>query len=209
MRFTRRCAAPANAMRASLLTRSTRRGATNISSSRTATNRAASEAFSTTAQQRGRSRKLGMGRRFCVHARRRRELRLRLYRDRAQEFRDALDASRSRRAAHAARTLCRIQPALRPRYGLRPEDGRPRRFHSVLDAAAGALAIGELACPSLPLPLFAGEGWGEGGGNYDDPHPSASPPPSPARAGEGATSRAVSRCRSPKSPSSARVRRCS
>ena len=43
-------------------------------------------------------------------------------------------------AAHAARAICRVQPRLRQRYGLRPEDGRQDRVD--LDVAAGDGAVG-------------------------------------------------------------------
>ena len=45
------------------------------------------------------------------------------------------------RAAGAARPLCRVQPALRPRHDLRPQDRRQRRVDPVLDAADGEVAL--------------------------------------------------------------------
>ena len=45
------------------------------------------------------------------------------------------------RAAGPARALCGVQPALRPRHDLRPEDRRQHRFDPVLHAADGALAL--------------------------------------------------------------------
>ena len=53
----------------------------------------------------------------------------------------ALERGRSRGAARAARALRGVQPALRPRHDLRPEDGRQRRQHPVLDAASGEMAV--------------------------------------------------------------------
>ena len=53
------------------------------------------------------------------------------------------------RAAGAPRPLCRVQPALRPRHDLRPEDRRQCRIDPVLDAADRALAMK----PDRSLPL--------------------------------------------------------
>ena len=53
-----------------------------------------------------------------------------------RNFDDALERSRPRRAAHPPRPLRRVQPALRPRHHVRPQDRRQRRRDPVLDAAA-------------------------------------------------------------------------
>src|SRR5262249_5848094 len=39
------------------------------------------------------------------------------------------------------RTLCRVQPDLRPRHCLRPEDGRSDRVHPDVSAASGPLPL--------------------------------------------------------------------
>ncbi len=44
----------------------------------------------------------------------------------------------------APRALCRVQPALRPRHDLRPEDRRQRRIDPLLDAPERALALSAL-----------------------------------------------------------------
>ena len=61
--------------------------------------------------------------------------------DRAPQSRDALDGGRPARAAGPARPLRRVQPALRPRHDLRPQDRRQRRVDPVLDAADGEVAL--------------------------------------------------------------------
>ena len=48
---------------------------------------------------------------------------------------------RPRGTAHPARALCGVQPALRPRHHLRPEDRRQRGKHPLQHAAPGALAL--------------------------------------------------------------------
>ena len=50
-------------------------------------------------------------------------------------FAAALDRCRPRGAARAARALRGVQPALRPRHGVRPQDRRQRGCDPVLDAA--------------------------------------------------------------------------
>ena len=67
--------------------------------------------------------------------------------DRAAQRRDALDRGGPARAAGAARPLCRVQPALRPRHDLRPEDRRQRRVDPVVDAADRPLAVSGLTVP--------------------------------------------------------------
>jgi coproporphyrinogen III oxidase len=52
-----------------------------------------------------------------------------------------LDGGRARAAAGAARALCRVQPALRPRHDVRPEDRRQCRVDPQLDAADGEVAL--------------------------------------------------------------------
>ena len=47
----------------------------------------------------------------------------------------------SRGATRAPRSLCRIQPALRPRHHLRSEDRRQCGFHPVVDAAGSEVAV--------------------------------------------------------------------
>ena len=62
-----------------------------------------------------------------------------LSRDRATQLQDqAWTPEDRRRAAHAARSLRRVQPALRSRHDFRSQDGRQRRGHSVLHAAQSA-----------------------------------------------------------------------
>ncbi len=78
-----------------------------------------------------------LGRGFRLHARRRRELSRRLSEDRAGELCEGLDRRRPRRTMRAARALRRIQPALRPRHDLRPQDRRQCRLDPVVAAADG------------------------------------------------------------------------
>ena len=58
-----------------------------------------------------------------------------------RNFALALERRRSRGAVDPARTLCRIQPALRPRHHLRAEDRRQCGFYSLVDAAGGKVAM--------------------------------------------------------------------
>ena len=60
------------------------------------------------------------------------------------QLRAALERGRPRRAARAPRPLRRVQPALRPRHGVRPQDRRQRRGHPLLAAAAGEVAVTRL-----------------------------------------------------------------
>ncbi len=53
-----------------------------------------------------------------------------LPRDRAPQFRVAVDRGAARGAARAPRALCGVQPALRPRHRVRPQDRRQRRIRS-------------------------------------------------------------------------------
>ncbi len=53
----------------------------------------------------------------------------------------AVAGRRPRGAARAPRTLCGVQPALRPRHGVRPQDRRQRRFDPVVDAARREMAV--------------------------------------------------------------------
>ena len=64
-----------------------------------------------------------------------------------RNFDDAVDAGRPRGATDPPRTLCRVQPAVRPRHGVRPEDRRQRQFDPLLAAAGG-----EMAVTTMPLP---------------------------------------------------------
>ena len=57
------------------------------------------------------------------------------------ELRQGLDRRRPRGAACPPRPLCRVQPALRPRHDLRPEDRRQRRLHPLQPAAGGEMAV--------------------------------------------------------------------
>ena len=59
----------------------------------------------------------------------------------AAQFRDALERGRARGTARAARPLCRVQPALRPRHDLRPAHRRQCRLDPLLDAAGGEVAV--------------------------------------------------------------------
>ena len=59
----------------------------------------------------------------------------------AAQFRDALERGRARGAAGAARPLCRVQPAVRPRHHLRPAHRRQCGFDPLLDAAGGEVAV--------------------------------------------------------------------
>src|SRR5215467_11784097 len=52
-----------------------------------------------------------------------------------------MERCRPRGAIDPARTLCRVQPALRPRHHLWAEDRRQCRFHPVVDAAGGEMAV--------------------------------------------------------------------
>ena len=57
------------------------------------------------------------------------------------QLRAALDRGRARGAAGPPRPLRRVQPALRPRHRVRPQDRRQRRSDPVLDAARGEVAL--------------------------------------------------------------------
>ena len=82
-----------------------------------------------------------LGRRPRLHAGRRPRLPENLSRTRPAQFRPALERRRSRGAVDPARTLCRIQPAVRPRHNLRAENRRQCGFHSLVDAAGGKVAM--------------------------------------------------------------------
>nr|CAI0338695.1 Coproporphyrinogen III oxidase, aerobic [Rhizobiaceae bacterium] len=82
-----------------------------------------------------------LGRRLRLHAGCRPGLRHGLSEDRARELQQGLDGRGPRRAARAARPLCRVQPALRPRHHLRPQDRRQCRIDPLLAAPGGALAL--------------------------------------------------------------------
>ena len=58
-----------------------------------------------------------------------------------RNFLDALDRGRARGAARPPRALCRVQPDLRPRHGVRPQDRRQRRLDPLLHAARGEMAV--------------------------------------------------------------------
>src|SRR5262249_1576945 len=72
--------------------------------------------------------------RFRLHAGRRTRLPDDLSRACTAQFWNALECGRSRGAADPTRALCRIQPALRPRHALRPQDRRQCRFDSFFAA---------------------------------------------------------------------------
>ena len=59
----------------------------------------------------------------------------------ARQLPAAVDRRRPRGAARAPRPLRRVQPALRPRHGVRPQDRRQRRFDPVVDAARREVAV--------------------------------------------------------------------
>src|SRR6202050_5919325 len=58
-----------------------------------------------------------------------------------------MDRARPRGTVDPARTLCRIQPAVRSRHDLRAEDRRQCRLHPVVDAAGSKMAV-----TTMPLP---------------------------------------------------------
>ena len=82
-----------------------------------------------------------LGRRPRLHPGRRPRLPENLSRTGQAQFRPRLECRRSRGTIDPARTLCRIQPAVRPRHHLWAEDRRQRGFHPVLDAARGKVAM--------------------------------------------------------------------
>ena len=57
------------------------------------------------------------------------------------QFRAAVDRGAARGAARAPRPLCGVQPALRPRHGVRPQDRRQRRVDPLVAAADGEVAV--------------------------------------------------------------------
>src|SRR5262245_62691946 len=63
-----------------------------------------------------------------------------------------MDRAGSRGAADPPRTLCRVQPALRPRHHFRTQDRRQRRFDPVVAAARGEMAM--TALPKLPRAML-------------------------------------------------------
>ena len=65
----------------------------------------------------------------------------RLSRAGGEEFRHALERGRTRRTTGAPRPLCRVQPALRPRHDLRPQDRRQCRVDPFLHATRGEMAL--------------------------------------------------------------------
>ena len=83
-----------------------------------------------------------LGRRFRLHPRRRPRLSRGLSRAGARKFRHAVERGRARGATGAARPLCRVQPALRPRHHLRAAHRRQCRLDPVLAAARGEVALG-------------------------------------------------------------------
>ncbi|CAH1664797.1 hypothetical protein CHELA20_52356 [Hyphomicrobiales bacterium] len=79
--------------------------------------------------------------RHGLHPQRRRGLSRDLPAHRHRQCREILDGRRPRGTMHSPGTLRRIQPTLRSRHVVRPEDGRQRGFHPVLDAAERTLAL--------------------------------------------------------------------
>ena len=82
-----------------------------------------------------------LGRRPRLHAGRRPRLPEDLSRTRQAQFRPRLECRRPRGTVDPARTLRRIQPALRPRDHLRAENRRQCGFHPLVDAATGKVAM--------------------------------------------------------------------
>ena len=127
-RDARRLRAPRRRRR---LSKATRPGARNISSSSIATSRAASAAFSTIISTAPATPKTPAGTPISPSRATSARAFIDVYsRHRAGEFRQALDGGRPRGTAGAARALCRVQPALRPRHDFRAEDRRQRRTRS-------------------------------------------------------------------------------
>ena len=63
----------------------------------------------------------------------------------------SLDRCPARGAARPPRPLRRVQPALRPRHDLRPENRRQRRKHPVVHAPVGEVAVNvSLNCRGMP-----------------------------------------------------------
>ena len=82
-----------------------------------------------------------LGCRSRLHAGCRPRLPGNLSRTGAAQFRNAVERRGPRGAVGPARTLCRIQPAVRSRHHLRAEDRRQRRFDPVVDAARSEMAL--------------------------------------------------------------------
>ncbi len=112
------------------LSTASRRGAMSISSSSTGTSRAASAASSSTISTPETGTPISPSPRTSA-APSSTSIPTLVRRN----FDDALDRRRPQRTAHPPRPLCRVQPALRPRHHLRPQDRRQCRRHP------------ELACP--------------------------------------------------------------
>ena len=121
-------------------TRASRNGATSISSCRTAATRAASAASSTTISK----RRLGQAtspspatsaRRSSTSSRA----------SCAGAWTATGPTSERRAPADPARPLCRVQPALRPRHPVRPEDRRQCRRDPDVAAAGSAVAVSAAA----------------------------------------------------------------
>ena len=68
----------------------------------------------------------------------------------ARELRDALERGRARGTARAPRPLRRIQPALRPRHGVRTQDRWQRGVDSLVAAADGKMALTHQAKDRAP-----------------------------------------------------------
>ena len=82
-----------------------------------------------------------LGGRFRLHPRRRPRLPRHLSEARPPQLRDAVDRGRPRGAARPPRPLRRVQPPLRPRHDLRPQDRRQRRLDPLVHAAGGEMAV--------------------------------------------------------------------
>ena len=93
-----------------------------------------------------RQRRLGEG--FRLHPRRRRGVPVDLSAHRAAPFPRKLGRGAAPLSAPAPRPLCRVQPDLRPRHAVRPQDRRQCRSDPDVAAAGGQLALA-----SSPPPL--------------------------------------------------------
>ncbi len=82
-----------------------------------------------------------VGCRFRLHPERRPRFQLDLPGTGAAKFCSALDGCGARRATHSPRPLCRVQSALRSRYGLWSAHGRECRLNFVFHATRSEMAL--------------------------------------------------------------------